>query len=366
MFVLQFLSAHRRFIAAAAGLISFLMLSQATHAQSTRLTEEERNTVEIVRQAGRGVVHVNVRATKDRRFGKVDVESGAGTGFVIDHEGHILTAYHVIENATEVEVALSTGRRLSAQLVGTAPQLDIALLKVDASAEELVPLTLGDSMSLQVGQKVIAIGNPLGLHNTVTVGIVSALDRSVDGAPAVLQEALIQTDAAINPGSSGGPLLNSMGQVVGINNAKIGNAQGLSFAIPIDFAREIVPDLIEMGHPYIPELGFHGSDITPDFAKLFGLPLDGGVLVEEVEPNSPSARVGLRAGDRIVPVGDRLVTLGGDVITAVNGQSVGSVAEIAHILLGTRPGETLRLTVYRIGQTLEISIPLQKMRMISS
>lgn len=338
--------------------------SRPAYAQSkTHLTQEEQSTVEVVRQASRGVVHISVRGRKHEALGKFGTEFGLGTGFVIDREGRILTAYHVVENADQVEVTLSSGRVLLARLVGTAPQLDIALLQVDAPANEIVPLTLGESKSLEVGQRVLAIGNPLGLNDTVTAGIVSALDRSVSGAPQELQEALIQTDAAVNPGSSGGPLLNSMGEVVGINNATLGNAQGLSFAIPIDFARQTIPDLVKMGHPFMPELGFQGSDIKPDFAKLFGLPLARGVLVEAVEPLSPAANAGLRAGERIVPVGDRPVTLGGDIITAVNGQAVGSVAEIAHILLRAHPGETLRLTVFRNGGTLEIRIPLEKMRM---
>lgn len=340
-------------------------LPERARAQISRLTEDEQNTVTIFHQASRGVVHISVRIAKPEALSRVGAEVSSGTGFIIDREGRILTAYHVIENADQVQVTINSGRVLLARLVGTAPQLDLALLQVNAPAGELVPLKLGDSDSLQVGQKIIAIGDPLDLHNTLTVGIISALGRSIDGAPPDLQEALIQTDAAVNPGNSGGPLLDSMGEVVGVTNAKIGGAQSLNFAIPVNFARQIIPDLIRMGHPYMPALGFQGSDVKPDFAELFGLPLDHGVLVEEVAPNGPAAEAGLHAGDRIVPVGDRVVTLGGDIITAVDGNPVISIAEIAHVLLRAHAGQTLRLTIFRNEQSVDISIPLQNMRMSS-
>ena len=332
-------------------------------AQSARLTEDERNTIEVFRQASRGVVHINVRATKELRFEKQERDSGTGSGFVADRDGHVLTNFHVVENMNQIEVVLGSGHRISARLVGTAPQLDIALLQVEASQNELFPLALGDSGALQIGQKVIAIGNPLGLHNTITVGVVSALRRSVGEAPIELQDALIQTDAAINPGSSGGPLLNSAGEVIGINTASIRQAQNVGFAIPINFARRVISDLIEMGHPYRPHLGFSASEITPSIARLFGLPLERGLLVEEVLPGSPAALAGLRAGGRIVMVTERPYVLGGDIITAVNGQELASSSELAHVLLEARPGQTVRLSVYRNGQELEIPIRLQKMQM---
>ena len=332
-------------------------------AQSQRLLEDERNTIEVNGRASRGVVHINVRATKESGFEKHEREGSTGTGFVIDREGHILTNFHVVENMNQIDVVLSGGRRLSARLVGTAPQLDVALLQVDAPLSELFPLPLGDSSTLQIGQKVIAIGNPFGFHNTITVGVVSALRRSVGEEPIELQDALIQTDAAINPGSSGGPLLSSAGEVVGINTAVIKDAQNVGFAIPINFARRVIPDLVEMGHPYRPQLGFSASEITPSIARLFSLPLERGLLVEEVLPASPAALAGLRAGSRIVVVTERPYVLGGDIITAVNGQELRSSSQLAHVLLEARPGQIVRLSVYRNGQKLEIPIRLQKMEM---
>ncbi len=247
--------------------------------------------------------------------------------------------------------------------MGTAPRLDIALLEVEAPAEELLPLPLGDFHKLEVGQKVIAIGNPIGLHNTLTVGVISALKRSAGDLPLELQEALIQTDAAINPGSSGGPLLNSAGKVIGISRTFVEEVQGVGFAVPIHFARRVIPDLIEMGHPYRPKLGFSGSEITPAIARLFGLPLEQGVLVEEVLPGSPAAYAGLKAGERIVVINENPYVLGGDIITAVNDEKVTAPSQIAHILLQSHPGQVLRLTVYRQGKEVEISIALRTMQM---
>ncbi len=340
-----------------------LLAAHSVSAQETRLMEDERNTVEVFQQASRGVVHISVRLAKESKFEKEVKESGTGTGFIIDREGHILTAFHVVENMNQIEVVLSNGRRLNPRLVGTAPQLDVALLQIHAPADELFPLSLGDSASLQIGQKVIAIGNPLGLHNTITVGVVSALRRTAGETPVELEDALIQTDAAINPGSSGGPLLNSAGKVVGINTAIVEHAQNVGFAIPINFARRVIPDLIEMGHPYRPQLGFSASEITPSIAKLFGLPLGKGLLVEEVLPGSPAGLAGLRAGARVVMVTDRPYVLGGDIITTVNGQEVTASSQLAHILLQSQPGQVVRLGVYRNAQNVEISIRLQTMQM---
>ena len=331
-------------------------------AQTPGLTEDEANTIRVFQEASRGVVHIEVRGLLDLVANNTPGVM-IGTGFVIDHAGRILTAQHLIAGAGEIQVTLSSGRRLAAQVVGTSPQLDIALLQVKAPQGELFPLKLGDSSRLEVGQKVIAIGDPMGFDNTLTVGVVSALHRSLDGTATELQNALIQTDAAINPGNSGGPLLDSAGKVVGINNAKMPHVQGVGFAVPINFARRIIPDLIKMGHPYLPQLGFSGTEVTPAMATLFGLSLEHGFLVEEILPGSPAAEAGLKAGGRIVMVGEKSYVLGGDIITAVNGRTVTAGSEIAHALLDSRPGQSVRLSVYRRGQTREVSIRLSEMKM---
>jgi len=334
-------------------------------AQSVKLNADEQNTIAVFRQASRGVVYIaagtTVRSRLDQHSNDT-IETSTGTGFVIDPEGRVLTAYHIIENRDEITVTVGT-RRVPARVVGTAPQLDIALLQVDVPKDELFPLLLGSSQDLEVGQKVMAIGNAAGLDNSLTAGVVSAVKRSLDGAAMELQDSFIQTDAAINPGNSGGPLLNSAGQVIGINDAILKNTQNMGFAIPIDLAKTVLPDLIEMGHPYKPMLGFTGSEVTSTTAELFGLPVKQGFLVEEVLPGSPAQAAGLRAGSRMVTVSDKPYVLGGDIIVAVNGEPFTSAVQLAQTLLHSRPGQELRLTVYRQGRTLDVALPLNKMQM---
>ena len=332
-------------------------------AQGSRLLEDEHNTIEVFHRASQGVVHISARSTVTSPFEKHTLESSTGTGFFIDTDGRILTAFHVIKEKDEITVTLSNRHQLPGRVVGTAPQLDIALLQVDVPKDEVVPLVIGNSNSLEVGQKVLAIGNAVGLHNSLSVGVVSALNRSIGQTAVELEDALIQTDAAINPGNSGGPLLNSAGEVIGINDAIIEKAQDIGFAIPIDLARVIIPDLIEMGHTYRPVLGFSGSEITPSLAKLFGLPVEKGFLIEEVLPESPAAQAGLRAGGRIVMISQKPYVLGGDIIVGVNGESFTVASQLAKVLLSSRPGQELRLQVYRQGRTMNVSVPLLKMEM---
>lgn len=344
--------------------VGTLVLAATTtgQAQSGKLTPDEQNTTAVFRQASRGVVHITARATASSPFEKHTIETSTGTGFVIDAEGRVLTAFHVIKDKDEITVVLGA-RQIIARLVGTAPQLDIALLQVDPGKDQLFPLPLGTSQDLEVGQKVMAIGNAAGLHNSLTVGVVSAVKRSLDDTPLELEDAFIQTDAAINPGNSGGPLLNSAGEVVGINDAILTNAQNMGFAIPIDLARSVIPDLIEMGHPYHPMLGFSGTEVTPSLAKLLGLPVERGFLVEEVLPLSPAQRAGLRSGSRIVMASEKPYVLGGDIIVDINGAAFTSPGQLAQIILRARPGQRLEFKVYRQGQVIEIELLLEKMQM---
>ena len=345
--------------------IVVLAAASASQAQNVKLTADEQNTIAIFRQASRGVVYITARTTITSPFDKHTVDAtntSAGTGFVIDEEGRVLTAFHIIKDRDAINVAVGK-RQVVARLIGTAPQLDIALLQVDVPKDELSPLPLGTSRDLEVGQKVMAIGNPAGLSNSLTVGVVSAVKRSLDDSAIELEDAFIQTDAAINPGNSGGPLLNSAGQIVGINDAILTNMQNMGFAIPIDLARSIIPDLIEMGHPYRPMLGFTGSEVTASMAALFGIPIERGFLVEEVQPGSPAQAAGLRAGSRMVAISDKPYVLGGDIIVAVDGEPFTSAAHLAQVLLRSRPGQELRLKLYREGQTVEIELPLEKMQM---
>lgn len=340
-----------------------LAWTTAVRAQSEPATPDERNTIEIFRQASPGVVHVRARLAIGTPMEGDVGPTGTGSGFVLDTAGHILTGFHVIRDRNVIEVTLSNGHRVTARLIGTAPQLDIALLQVDAPANALTALPLGNSEGLLVGQKVLAIGNPLGLHNTLTVGVVSALRRNLGDLPMEMEDVMIQTDAAINPGNSGGPLLNSSGEVIGINAAMAVGAQNLGFAIPIHLVRLVLRDLVAMGHPYTPALGFTGTEINPEAARLLGLPVEAGILVQEVLPGSPAARAGLRTGGRIVVVGANVAVLGGDVITSLDGEPVASMGQVARALLSARPGTELRLGINREGRSLQLTLRLPQMSM---
>ncbi len=344
-------------------LAAVLLASASAVAQTPQRMDYEQNTIDVFRSASGGVVHINAQATAASAFEEHTLESSTGTGFEIDDTGRILTAFHVIKDKDEITVVLNDRHRFVARLLGTAPRLDLAVLQIDASREDLAPLTLGHSESLLVGQKAIAIGNALGLHNTLTVGVVSGLGRSTDNTATDLENLLIQTDAAINPGDSGGPLLNSAGEVIGINDAIFKGAQNIGFAIPIEIVKSALPDLIEMGHPYKPSLGFGGSEITASLAKLFGLPVSSGFLVEDVLPDSPAAVAGLLAGERLVVVGERSFVLGGDIILAMDGEPITSSSQLTKVLLRSHPGQNLQLQVYRQGKTIDLSVPLQPMQM---
>ncbi len=341
--------------------LSVVVLTAATSAAA--LTDDEANTIEIVRRSAPGVVHLEARWRSLSQEEAAARQSSTGTGFVLDTQGRILTAYHVIEGMNEITVILDSGVRTAARLLGTAPQIDIAVLQIDVQAAGLHPLPLGDSRSLLVGQKVIAVGHPYGLHNTVTVGVISALARNLEGGSIELEDAYIQTDAAVNPGNSGGPLLNSSGEVVGINRLIIGGAQNLGFAVPIHLARRVIPDLIAMGHPYRPQLGFSGRPVTRSISTLFGLDAEAGLLVEEVLPRSPAGAIGLQAGDRIVVAGDQVYVVGGDIITAVNGRDLRSAGQLAQVLLNSHPGDVLRLEILRHGKKMELVLTLPEMQM---
>jgi S1-C subfamily serine protease len=315
----------------------------------------------VFSRASPAVVHINAQQKLALKYEDITPKSGAGTGFFFDREGHILTNFHVIEESNQIEVVITDGRRLKARLVGTAPGMDLAVLAVEVPESDITPLSFGDSDSLAIGQKVLAVGHPLALHNTLTVGIVSSTRRTLDALSTELEDSIIQTDTAINPGNSGGPLLNSQGEVVGIVTAMAGDAQNIGFAIPSNFAQRVIPDLLRMGHPYRPALGFAGLPLDRYLADMFGIPLQEGFLVEEVSFGGPADAAGLRGGERAVTVGERTIVLGGDIITAVNGKKVKTMGEIARALLGGRPGQTVTLTLYRDGRFLPVEFLLEPM-----
>lgn len=283
---------------------------------------------------------------------------GQGSGFVWDNEGHILTNYHVVVDATDVEVVFADGRIAKAEVLGTAPDVDLAVVKVDLPPDQLQPITIGNSDDLQVGQLAIAIGSPFGQEFTMTNGIVSAVGRTIrSGNTPFSIPQVIQTDASINPGNSGGPLLNRQGEVIGINSqiaTRSGANSGVGFAIPINIAKQVVPTLIQ-GETYnYAWLGITGRTVTTELVDLLNLPADTqGVLVLDVAKDSPAAISGLQAGLQTAE------EPGGDIITAINGEPVtGMDTLIAYLTAETRPGDQVELTLLRDGQPETVTVTL--------
>jgi S1-C subfamily serine protease len=290
-------------------------------------------------------------------------EEGQGTGFILDKEGHILTNYHVIANAQKLEVTLSNRKTVSAKVIGTDRHHDLAVIQIDAP--NLSPVTLGDSSKIQVGQKVFAIGNPFGLSGTMTRGIVSSI-RSVRGPSGDSIDEAIQTDAAINPGNSGGPLLNSRGEVIGINSMIFtGGAEqsaGIGFAIPINTAKAILNDLVTYGRVKRPSMGISGLPIGPELADQMGLAADYGILVMEVAPGSAAERAGIRGGNQRAYLGNAQILLGGDLIVAIDGESVEEMQDISRVMNKHRAGDAVTVTVYRGKKKMELRVVLGEAR----
>jgi S1-C subfamily serine protease len=322
------------------------------------LTPEEKNNIAVFESAKGSVVYISTsEQVLDYWTSKVQtVPRGTGSGFIWDSAGHVVTNRHVIADASEATVRLADGKDYPATLVGVSRTHDIAVLQIRIPARSAVPIPIGTSHDLQVGQKVYAIGNPFGLDWTLTTGIVSALDRSLTGESGVLIQHLVQTDAAINPGNSGGPLLDSAGRLIGMNTAiysPSGASAGVGFAVPVDTVNRVVPELITKGHYASPSLGVE-TDETLSRAIARQLGVEGAAILR-VRPNGPAAKVGLR-GARI---GRRNAIYPGDVIVGLNGKTVDSVARLLALLDDCRPGEVVELTVWREGKEVHVSVTLR-------
>jgi S1-C subfamily serine protease len=317
----------------------------------------------VYRDAAPGVVQVTSNvASEDPFFGEQRAQS-LGSGFVLDKDGHIITNYHVIQGANEVFVNFSGEDRIKARIVGADASTDIAVLKIDAHRRALTPLPLGSSDTVRVGDAVIAIGNPFGLSRTATAGIVSALQRQIQAPSGFTIDKVIQTDAAINRGNSGGPLLNAGGRVIGVNTqietggTSEGNV-GIGFAVPVNTVREVASEIMEHGRVDHPYLGVEMQSIDEDVAKTFNLPAEKGVLITNVRPGSPADEAGLRGGTTSVVVEGNSYVIGGDVITKVNGRAVESADELREIVTSKEPGDTLALEVERDDETETVKVEL--------
>ena len=324
------------------------------------LTPEEQENVAVYKRALPSVVNItSTTVTFDFFYGPVP-QQGQGSGFILDKQGHILTNFHVVSNARQVEVTLYDKHQYKARVLLTDRAHDLALLQIDAP--NLQPAVLSDSRNLQVGQVVYAIGNPFGLSGTMTRGIVSSI-RSVRGPLGNLIEGAIQTDAAINPGNSGGPLLNTQGEVIGINSmiATGGGADqnaGIGFAIPVNTAKAVLNDFAQYGKVLRPTMGIQSLPIGPDLADQMGLPAEYGVLIERVVPGGPADRAGLRGGSQKAYLGNTPIYVGGDLIVAIDGEPVANAQDVSGIMDGLRAGQTVTVTIYRGQKRMDIKVVL--------
>jgi len=287
--------------------------------------------------------------------------TATGSGFVIDGEGRIVTNAHVVEGAEEISVTLGEdGDTYEAELLGADASTDVAVIQVDAPAEVLHPLTLGDSSQVEVGDAAVAIGNPFGLDRTATAGIISAIQREIRSPNGFTITDAIQTDAPINPGNSGGPLLDSAGRVIGINSQIAGGEGnvGIGFAVPINTAREIAQQLVDDGEVQHAFLGVSGTDLTSEIADVLNLDRDGGALVQSVVPGSPADEAGLEAGDAEVTVGGQPFQAGGDLIVAVDGEPVATMTDVIAAVDSKQPGEAVELTLLRNGEERSVEVEL--------
>jgi S1-C subfamily serine protease len=322
-------------------------------------TEEQQN-IAVYKKALPSVVNITSTAVAfDFFYGPVP-QQGQGSGFILNKDGLILTNNHVIDNAQRVEVTLSNKKKYKAQVLGVDKNHDLALLKIN-SVPDLVPATLSESQNLIVGQRVYAIGNPFGLSGTMTRGIISAI-RSIRGPQNNPIEDAIQTDAAVNPGNSGGPLLNSRGEVIGITTLIANNgadqSSGIGFAIPINTAKAVLDDFAKYGYVRRPTLDVVTIPIGPDIAEQIGLPADYGILIERVLPGGAAERAGLHGGTQRAYQGNTPVMLGGDLIVAMDGQEITSPQDLAAVMNSHRAGDTVTVTIFRGRRRMDVQVTL--------
>jgi S1-C subfamily serine protease len=328
---------------------------------------------DIYRRSAPGVVQITstsiVSVPTDPLFGnpfapQQQQQQSLGSGFVIDKAGHIVTNFHVVQGARSVQVSFSNGENVKATVVGSDPSTDIAVLRVDAHSRALTPLPWGNSDTVQVGDSVVAIGNPFGYSRTVTAGIVSAVDRPLTAPNGFGIDHAIQTDAALNHGNSGGPLLDASGEVIGVNSQiSTGNTGqqgnlGIGFAIPSNAVRNVVAQIIENGHVDHAYLGISAQELTPSIARLFRLPVTRGLLVSHVQPSSGAAKAGLRGPTNSVVVAGESWALGGDIVVEADGVQTTTLDKLVNAIAAHKPGDTLRLVVYRGNEKKTIQVKL--------
>ncbi len=323
---------------------------------------------EIYERTASGVVRINA-TNRSTSSGSTDPfggqDSALGSGFVIDKSGHIVTNYHVVRDAGEVTVSFSNRDTVKAEVVGTDASTDLAVLRVETAASALTPLPLGNSDVVQVGDPVVAIGNPFGLDRTATSGIVSALQRLLTAPNRFTIDHVIQTDAPINPGNSGGPLLNAQGRVIGVNTqietgsgtSATGNV-GIGFAVPSNTVKDVVAQILRTGRVDHAYLGISGQAVSKDVAETYNLPVKAGVLVESVTNESGADKAGLKGGETEVVVAGETYVLGGDIIVAYDGKKISSIEELRDAIAGDKPGDKVSIVIYRDATKSSVKVTL--------
>ncbi len=328
----------------------------------------ETQVISVYETVSPAVVNITNRGYAYDVFMRAVPQEGTGSGFVYDAQGHIVTNYHVVENAEELLVTLAGGQVYKAEIVGTDPANDLAVIRIDAGALP-EPVTLGDSDGLRVGQFVLAIGNPFGLEQTLTTGVVSALGRVIESSDGSFIGEAIQTDAAINPGNSGGPLLDLEGRVIGITSQIIsasGTSSGVGFAVSSNTVQSVAPELIANGYYPHPWLGIQMLTLTPATAEVLreagmNVPVDTGLLVIEAVEGAPADKAGIRGGTRVVRTGRYQIPLDGDIIIAVNGEQVNDFQELTvYLETQTTVGDTVELTIIRDGEEKTVTVALEE------
>ncbi len=323
---------------------------------------DEQNNIDVYRTVSPGVVFITSTSYVETWYGAYPQE-GSGSGSIIDDQGHILTNYHVVQGANQLEVQIDNDK-YPGRVIGTDRNNDLAVIQVEAPRNKLTVVKLGSSKGLQIGQKVLAIGNPFGLQRTLTTGVISGLERPLrDSAAKRTIQGAIQTDASINPGNSGGPLLNARGELIGINTAiysPSGGSVGIGFAVPVDTAKKIVPELIAKGHVSRPWLGTEQSPIPRGLARQLGLPTNTGLMITAIYRGTGAAQAGLKAA--VIEEDFRATYLrqAGDVILSVGGQPVASNEDIENALKDKKPGQTVELEVLRQKQRASVSVKLSE------
>ncbi len=327
------------------------------------VTAEDLLLISIYERVNPAVVNIQVMKPLALGLDQDFFQEGEGSGFIIDQEGHIVTNNHVVEDAEELQVTLHDGTIVEAEVLGTDPYSDLAVIDIDLPPELLNPVQLGDSDQLQVGQRAIAIGNPFGLEGTLTTGIISALGRTLPAERLFNIPEIIQTDAAINPGNSGGPLLDAEGQVVGVNTAirtTTGFGAGVGFAVPVNLVKRVAPQLIAEGSYAHTWLGITGTTITPLLVNQLGLPVDKGVLVSEVLADSPAEKAGIRGGTQQVEIRGRRVSQGGDIIIRIDGREIVQFEDLlGYLVMQTEVGQEVTLDIVRDGAERTLMVVLE-------